>query len=287
VKKKLKPRSVAGVFYFYPRKMDTELLSYTDQIGRTVALPARPQRIISLCPSLTETLLHFGLGERIVGRTHFCIHPADTVASILAVGGTKNLKEDRVLALQPDLVICEKEENTREMVEWLESRFPTYVTDVRDIPSAIEMIRCLGTITDCQAEGEALAAEVEAAFAGLPSYAGAPSVLYFIWRKPWMVAGQDTYIDALLQRLGLRNLAASFAGRYPALELEQLAGLSPDFVWLSSEPFPFKEQHIAELRGIFPGAEIRLVDGEMFSWYGCRMLAVPGYVKPMARQNER
>jgi iron complex transport system substrate-binding protein len=269
---------VAGVFYFYACKMDSTFLSYTDQIGRTVALPAQPQRIISLCPSLTETLLHFGLGERIVGRTHFCIHPAETVAAIPAVGGTKNLKEDRVLALQPDLVICEKEENTREMVAWLESRFPTYVTDVRDIPGALDMVRRLGTITGCPAEGEALATQVEAAFAGLPSFAGAPSVLYFIWRKPWMVAGQDTYIDALLQRLGLRNLAASFEGRYPALELEQLAGLSPDYVWLSSEPFPFKKQHIAELRGIFPGAEIRLVDGEMFSWYGSRMLAVPGYV---------
>lgn len=258
--------------------MNPSLLPYTDQLGRLVEIPAQPQRIISLCPSLTETLLHFGLGARIVGRTHFCIHPAEAVAGITAVGGTKNLKEERVIALQPDLVICEKEENTREMVDWLSSRYPTYVTDVRDIPSALDMMRRLGAVTDCAEQGTALAGQVEAAFAGLPRFAGAPRVLYFIWRKPWMVAGQDTYIDALLTQLGLVNLARDFAGRYPSLEEVQLRGLTPDLVWLSSEPFPFKEAHIAELQGMFPGAEIRLVDGEMFSWYGCRMLAVPGYV---------
>lgn len=275
---------MAGVFYFYACKMDSSFLTLTDQIGRDVSLPAQPQRIISLCPSLTETLLSFGLAGRIVGRTHFCIHPAEAVADIPAVGGTKNLKEDRVIALQPDLVICEKEENTRDMVEWLAARFPTYVTDVRDIPSALDMIRRLGRITACQPQGEALASEIETAFAGLPRFPGAPRVLYFIWRKPWMVAGQDTYIDALLRHLGLENLATAFPGRYPSLDTGQLTGLSPDYVWLSSEPYPFKERHIAELQALFPAAKVMLVDGEMFSWYGCRMLEVPEYVGALASE---
>jgi iron complex transport system substrate-binding protein len=261
--------------------MESLPVESTDQIGRLVQLPAQPQRIISLCPSLTETLLHFGLGTRIVGRTHFCIHPAEVVAGITAVGGTKNLKEDRVIALQPDLVICEKEENTREMVDWLAERYPTYVTDVRDIPSALDMIRRLGQITGCQAQGDTLAAKVDATFAQLPSFTGPADVLYFIWRKPWMVAGQDTYIDALLDHIGLRNLARDFAGRYPSLDTAQLARLSPDYVWLSSEPYPFKEAHIAELQGLFPTAKIMLVDGEMFSWYGVRMREFPGYASAL------
>ena len=259
--------------------METAFLpTYTDQLGRTLALPRRPMRIVSLCPSITETLYALGAGDRVVGRTRFCIHPRAAVGGAVRVGGTKEIRYDRLAALTPDLIIAEKEENTPEMVARLAQDYPVYVADVRDVPSALAMIRDLGQLLGAEVPAHRLADRIEQGFAALT--AGPPRrVAYLIWRAPWMGVGGDTYIHDLLRRLGWTNVLLSLPGRYPVFSLEELVAAAPELVLLSSEPFPFDASHRAELAAHLPGAEVRLVDGEMFSWYGSRMEAALPYLR--------
>lgn len=252
--------------------------TYTDDLGRQVRIPLEPQRIISLCPSQTATLFHFGLGSRIAGRTRFCIHPKPEIEQAVRIGGTKQVNYERIKEIQPDLIIAEKEENTLEMVEELSKEYPVYVTDVRGLPSALKMMRDLGQITGKPESGQLLADTVESRLKTVAPLTSAPSCAYLIWRKPWMAAGSDTFINAMLQQCGLRNIALDWEGRYPEFDLERLADTAPEIVLLSSEPFPFAEKHIQEIASVLPQAKVRLVDGEMFSWYGSHLLHVPDYL---------
>lgn len=252
----------------------------TDHLNRTVQAPEHPQRIVSLCPSITETLFELGLGERIAGLTRYCLHPAQQVAKKTDVGGTKRLRHDDIAALQPDLIIAEKEENTREDVNKLQAHYPVYVTEVTDYASALQMILDLGDVCGCQSAARTMAIDIDARFTQLPRLAHPPRTAYMIWRKPWMCVGAGTYIDATLQRCGFDNLFRNHpsGSRYPQLEVAELQQASPELVLLSSEPFPFKQKHIVEMQSILPDADIRLVDGEMFSWYGARMLSAAAYL---------
>lgn len=241
-------------------------------------VPARPRRIISLCPSLTETLFALGLADAVVGRTRYCIHPAQAVADVAVVGGTKQIDMDAVAALQPDLIIAEKEENRRQDVEALAASWPVYVLDIRDLAQARAAISTLGELCDAVQPAGNLLRHIEQAWQHLPVLPSPPRVLYLIWRKPWMAAGADTYIDAVLAALGMDNLARQLPGRYPDLGAEQLGALQADLCLLSSEPFPFDKRHIDELRALMPSTRFELVDGEMFSWYGSRMLTAAPYL---------
>ncbi|HXG28672.1 MAG TPA: helical backbone metal receptor [Nevskiales bacterium] len=243
----------------------------SDDLGRAVRLPARPRRIVSLCPSQTETLLALGLSGRVVGRTRYCIHPAAEVSRITEVGGTKQLRLDALRALQPDLIIAEKEENRREDVEALEREFPVYVTDVRSVDGALRMIRHLGQLCDCTQAAEVLAQQIAGRFSRLQPLRPRRRVAYLIWRKPWMAAGADTYIHDVLTRCGFENVFAAKTGRYPETTLEDIERLAPEVLLLSSEPYPFQDRHRQEFAKRLPGAKVLLVDGEAFSWYGARM----------------
>jgi ABC-type Fe3+-hydroxamate transport system substrate-binding protein len=254
---------------------------WTDHIGRTLSPPKVPQRIVSLCPSITETLFALGLGERVAGRTRFCIHPKEEVSRATRIGGTKEIRFDRLAELQPDLIIAEKEENTREMVEQLESRYPVFVMDVVDIPSAIRMIRDLGDLTGKELEAKKLEEEINSGFSQLQAVSHKVRCLYFIWRAPYMVAGTGTYIDAVLERAGYENLGRRFPGRYPVLEEGMLKQLNPDLILLSSEPYPFRSPHRAEFSCLSRGSDVRIVDGELFSWYGERMKHTPSYLREL------
>lgn len=246
-------------------------------LGREVGLPSRPQRIVSLCPSITETLFALGLDARIVGVTRYCIHPSMQVTDKAKVGGTKQLQLAAIAKLKPDLIIAEKEENRREDVEALAKDWPVYVVEVRDLSAAQTMIERLGEVCDCQATAAQLANDIDGAWQALPRLKEAQRAAYLIWRKPWMAAGSQTYIDAVMQRLGLENV---FAGqdRYPEFDLDALVARSPALILLSSEPFPFAEKHVRELEMRLPHAHIQLVDGEAFSWYGARMLPSASYL---------
>lgn len=254
------------------------LQRFSDHLNREVVIPLPPRRVISLCPSQTETLVAFQLGDRLVGRTKFCIHPQPALESVAKVGGTKQVNFELIHQLNPDLIICEKEENTPEMVEQLAKDFPVFVTDVVDVPSALRMIYDLGRITDSEAEAESIVRDITTGFETLPTLAPPKRTAYLIWRKPWMVAGHSNYIHALLTQLGLQNVFADRSSRYPEVTGQELAEANPEVVLLSSEPFPFKEKHIEELKEFLPRAEIRLVDGEMFSWYGVRMREAVQYL---------
>lgn len=255
--------------------MSTLLL--TDQMQRTISVPSLPQRIISLVPSQTELLHDLGLGDRLVGITKFCIHPEEWFRSKPRVGGTKKVDLEKVRALRPDLIIGNKEENERADIEALEKEFPVWMSDIRDLDGALDMIRRVGTLTGTTTAAERIAADIAAGFAALVPSAEGYSVAYLIWRNPWMVAGPGTFIDDMLRRCGYTNAFAHRTERYPEVGPAELAAADPDLIFLSSEPYPFSEKHIAELNLICPGAPVRLVDGELYSWYGSRLLRSPAY----------
>ena len=243
---------------------------FTDDLGRKITLNGTPQRMISLCPCVTETLADIGAGERLVGRTRFCIHPKSALQHTKAVGGTKDVKYERVHALKPDLVIAVKEENTLEIVETLAESYPVFVLDIKTVAEGIRMIGDLGKLTDCETKANRLQSQVSAQWNEAKIAISEASVLYVIWQNPYMSVGKDTYIHDLITALGGQNVAFSLNGRYPEFTPESFAE-SPQKVWLSSEPFPFQEKHLAAFQAMFPRAEIRIVDGEAFSWYGTHL----------------
>lgn len=254
-------------------------LTITDQIGRRVAVPFPPQRIVSLVPSQTELLFDLGLGDKIVGVTKFCIHPSEARTNATIIGGTKNFNFDKIAALKPDLIIGNKEENYRVGIEQLAINYPVWLSDINNLPEALDMIRRVGFIAGAKDPAAKLAAEIDASFTSLTATAAdGPTVTaaYFIWRKPYMVAGNGTFIDAMLHWAGFANVFASQA-RYPEITADQLASAAPQRILLSSEPYPFGAKHLAEFQAICPGAKIEIVDGELFSWYGSRLRKSAAY----------
>ncbi len=236
-----------------------------------------PQRIISVVPSQTELLFDLGLNEEVIGLTRFCIYPADKVNQKTLVGGTKTLNINAIHSLNPDFILANKEENTREQIETLRQRYTVHVTDVNTLADALAMIRDVGRLVGKGSEAENLANRIENDLLPLPQAPGL-TVAYLIWRKPYMVAGADTFIHAMLEQAGFRNAFASQT-RYPVVSADELKGAQPDLIFLSSEPYPFSRKHIGELQVICPSARIRLVDGEVFSWYGSRLLQASDYFR--------
>jgi len=255
-------------------KTDSPDLPYIDQTGREVKIPFPPRRIVSLVPSITELLFDLGLENEVVGVTKFCIHPANNKPRI---GGTKRLHLAAIKALQPDLIIANKEENEREQVENLMQDHPVWVTDVHNLETALEMITQLSLITDRAEKGNQFVLEIKNAFAELALIEKKPvktKVAYYIWKDPWMVAGGDTFISSMLEQCGWENVFKDKT-RYPEISPAALMHTDCQLVLLSSEPFPFKETHSS----FFKNINVRLVDGEMFSWYGSRILRAAAYFR--------
>ncbi|GAB3940257.1 helical backbone metal receptor [Spirosoma harenae] len=236
-----------------------------------------PQRIISLVPSQTELLFDLGLDETLVGITKFCIHPVDKVTNKTIVGGTKTLNITKIESLQPDLIIANKEENSREQIEALQRQYSVHITDVATLPEAVSMIQEVGALVGKAQEAEAIAQQIANSLYPIP-FVPAQRVAYFIWRNPYMVVANDTFIHAMLEIAGFKNVFES-KNRYPEITANELKSAQPDLIFLSSEPYPFSEKHIAELQEICPSARVMLVDGEMFSWYGSRLLRSSDYFK--------
>jgi len=240
-----------------------------------------PVRIISLVPSQTELLVDLGLEDHIVGVTKFCVHPLDLRKKKTIVGGTKEVNYEKIWSLNPDIILCNKEENTPEMVRELEKLCTVYVSDVISIEDAIEVILHFGIIFNICEISVSLIKNFQTLLSGFKNlYKEHRKVLYFIWRKPWMVSGKDTFIHSTLELNNWENLANDPSSRYPEIKIEDLTGLKPDLVLLSSEPFPFKEKHITEVRKHYTGP-IELVDGEYFSWYGSRLIPALEYFREL------
>lgn len=249
-----------------------------DQMGRQVHSPSLPQRIISLVPSQTELLFDLGLEDRIVGITKFCIHPKEKTKQKTIIGGTKNFRFDVIDQLQPDLIIGNKEENYREGIEALQQKYPVWMSDIYTLKDALEMIEQVGELTGSQTRAQELIGTINNGFDSLQPANPAIRTAYFIWRKPYMVVGSNNIINHMLQRCGFKNVFSEIA-RYPELTPEQLQQANPGLILLSSEPYPFKEKHVAELQELCPDAMVRIVDGEMFSWYGSRLIQAPAYMQ--------
>ena len=253
---------------------------HTDMMGREVLLEGIPKRIVSLVPSQTELLYDLGLDEEVVGITKFCVHPESWFRTKTRVGGTKQVHIEKVAALRPDLIIANKEENVKEQIEALEAIAPVWCSDIHTLADALVMIKEVGTLVNKKEKANEIAGQIQTDFASLLPWVLARNVAYGIWRNPWMWAGGDTFISDIIRRMGWQN-ALTAISRYPELSLDTLKEHQPEIVLLSSEPYPFKEQHIAEIQTVLPDTKVLLVDGEMFSWYGSRLLQVPAYLKSL------
>lgn len=254
---------------------------FYDQLQRSVQLPAwPPRRIVSLVPSQTELLHYLGLEQEVVGITKFCVHPAAWYQHKARVGGTKTLDFQKIAALQPDLLLGNKEENEQAQIEVLAGRYPVWLSDISTLDDALDMILRIGSLTDRAAAARDLVGGIREAFSALDVQQPARRAAYLIWRKPYMVAAADTFIHDMLTRMGCRNVFAE-RSRYPQISLEELAEARPEVILLSSEPYPFAEKHFAPLQEACPLARIQLVDGESFSWYGSRLLQAPAYFQKL------
>src|SRR5688572_4919513 len=222
---------------------------YTDQTGRKVILAKTPKRIISLVPSQTELLFDLGLDEEVVGITKFCKHPPEWYYTKTRVGGTKKLQINIIHELQPDLVIANKEENVKEQVEDLAVHVPVWVSDVNNLESAYEMIAHVGSLTSRMEQGASITEQIKMNFSEIPVHNRKPRAAYIIWNDPYMTAGGDTFIHSMMEAAGFENVFADSA-RYPVITMDQLESKNPELMLLSSEPFPFKQKHIDEIRPV-------------------------------------
>jgi ABC-type Fe3+-hydroxamate transport system substrate-binding protein len=255
---------------------------YIDQLNRQVEIGATPARIVSLVPSQTELLFDLGLDAEVIGITKFCVHPEQWFRHKTRVGGTKQVNIDKVRELKPDLIIANKEENTKEQVEALEGIAPVWISDVNTVESALNMIRSISSITARKTEGAALIEKISQSFLQLEP---APPLraAYLIWKDPCMTIGGDTFIHDIMRHAGLHNIFGDQL-RYPLISLEDIRSRRAEVLVLPSEPYPFKEKDRHELQAALPGIKVLLADGEMFSWYGSRMQLAAPYLRKFMRQ---
>jgi len=256
-------------------------MQFKDQLNRTVHLPETPKRIVSLVPSQTELLVDLGLKEILVGITKFCVHPNNLRKEIAVVGGTKKVHFDKIRDLAPDFIICNKEENTKVMVLELEKIAPVWISDMCTVDDSLKMILDLGEIFEKSGKASEIVSKIKTAQKDFEKFIlekQSKKVVYLIWKNPYMAASKNTFIDSLLKLNKFENILSETTSRYPEISLEEMK--SADLVLLSSEPFPFKEKHLLEIKNALQ-KEARLVDGEYFSWYGSRLIEAFNYFKTL------
>jgi len=256
-------------------------LQVADELGFRVELERRPERIVSLVPSWTETLFAFGLRQRIVGVTRFCVEPPAS-AALTKVGGTKNPSIETIAELTPDLVIANAEENRREDIERLRTLgIAVFTTYPRKIGSAVESIMKLGTVLDCEQQANIMARGIVSEVSAIETGLGAWAKLRFrafcpIWKNPWMSFNADTFAHDVLRMLGFNNIFASAGDRYPRTTIDEAIGLRPDFVLLPDEPYEFRAKDAEELKHLLPpplSRRVVLINGRDLHWYGVHMLS--------------
>ena len=256
----------------------------TDQMGHTFEFSKALKRIVSVVPSQTELLYDLGLEERIVGITKFCVHPYHFKSTKKIVGGTKKVDYDKIRALNPDIIICNQEENTLEMVIELQKICPVWVTNIITLEDNLKMIADFGILFNRRTEAQKWQDKINFAYTDFQTFIKDMPVkkaAYFIWKNPWMVAGSENFINEMLKLNHFKNIYED-KGRYPEIELKKLRiEGDPDVVFLSSEPFPFKEEDAFEIGRFTHHAKTVFVDGELFSWYGSRILKAFPYFKKL------
>jgi len=258
--------------------------TFKDQLHRTIHLESTPKRIVSLVPSQTELLFDLDLQDYIVGITKFCVHPSHLKATKSSVGGTKQVDFKKIKALRPDIILCNKEENASNMIPKLEGIAPVHISDIFTFDDSLDLITAYGELFCCETKALKIKDEIIFNLKDFQKYIANKPVLkvaYFIWRNPWMVAANNTFINHLLEFNKFENIYAHLE-RYPEIELNEL-GLQTglDYVFLSSEPFPFKDKHVIEIKMHLKASKTVFVDGEYFSWYGSRLIKAFQYFKDL------
>jgi ABC-type Fe3+-hydroxamate transport system substrate-binding protein len=256
---------------------------FIDQTGRVVSLTTSPRSIISIVPSQTELLYDLGLNDEVIGITKFCVHPEEWYSSKIKVGGTKQLKIELIRQLEPDLILANKEENVKEQIEILEKSFPVWVSNVHDLNDALTMIYQIGLITEKENRSNQIINQVKENFSALSKPITRLSAAYLIWKDPYMTVGGDTFIHAVMESAGFENVF-KHKTRYPEITYQELIQSGCDILLLASEPFPFQQKHMNEIRSAGFSKKMVLVDGEMFSWYGSRLVKAPSYFIQLQKQ---
>jgi ABC-type Fe3+-hydroxamate transport system substrate-binding protein len=261
---------------------------FIDQLNREIEIKSVPKRIISLVPSQTEYLYALGLEKEIVGITKFCIYPTLFFKSTTKIGGTKNFAMDKIAKLAPDLIIANKEENYQEGIEELQKYYPVWISDITTLEDSYFMMAEIGKITNKTQESSQIIGNIRLEFSKLQAKVtqqnSKKKVLYLIWQNPLMAAGRATFIDEMLQIAGFENVVTE--NRYPEILPATIQTMAIDYIFLSSEPYPFQEKHKIALQKLFPHTKIILVDGELFSWYGSRLQYSAGYFQNLLQKIE-
>ena len=227
---------------------------YTDQLNNKIKLNTTPKRIISIVPSQSEFLWQIGIRNQLIGITKFCIHPKEMFNKIERIGGTKKLNINKIRSLKPDLIIANKEENNQQEIEFLQKEFNVWISDIYNFNDAFYMMKKLSVILNKESETQKLITTIKASLKPIKNIFKNITVAYFIWNKPYMVAANNTYINFVLNYLGLKNTAHNLQ-RYPEVNEVILKKINPNICFLSSEPYPFKQKHIIELQQILPASK--------------------------------
>lgn len=254
-------------------------MQITDQTGQLLNLSSPVNKLISTVPSQTELLFDLGLDKEVIGITKFCIHPTEWFKTKTRIGGTKTLNIDLIRELRPDVIFANKEENTEAEIKTLCKEFPVYISDIKNLDEALKMIDDIGKITGKESNATKIMTEIKKGFE-LLTPAREIKTAYLIWNNPYMSVGSDTFISDMINRCGFKNILASKL-RYPEVTMDELNESGCELLLLSSEPFPFKEKHIEEIKVAGFKGRIALVDGEMFSWYGSRLMKAPAYFQQL------
>lgn len=253
-----------------------------DQLRRSITINKPLNRIVSLVPSQTELLVDLGLKAQLVGLTKFCVHPQNLRKVKTVVGGTKQVHFDKIEALRPDIILCNKEENTKEMVERLEKIAPVWVSDIQTMEDCWEMILAFGELFDKDQHATEISQNLQTEWNSFKEFIKEKPIIkvgYLIWKNPWMAAGSSTFINTLLDINHFENIFSHREERYPEVTTKELK--AAELILLSSEPYPFKRKHLTELQQQLGNKQVMLVDGEYFSWYGSRLKKAFSYFRTL------
>ena len=255
---------------------------FHDQMGRGVDISGSPQKIVSLVPPITELLFDLGLGDRLVGRTKFCIHPKGKVDKVPSIGGVMGLNYHRIEESKPDLILASREENGKQEINEIAKLLPVWVSDIRNLADALEMIQTIGTICGVEEKAKEMAEKIETEFEKLSEIPEEViNAVYLIWKNPLYTVGGNNFTNDMLKRAGIRNVFEDKKEAYPIVTGKEIRNRKPDYIFLPSEPYPFKTNDVKEFHDKFPKVEIKQVDGEYFSWYGSHLLKAPSYFKQL------
>ncbi len=258
------------------------MVTINDATGRQLEFSRPPKRIISLVPSLTELLFHLKLDDEIFGVTNYCIHPSSKYSQKTKIGDPRDINMALIKAMEPDLILASKEENPREDIEFMMGEFKVFVSDIRTFEGAMCLIYEVGKIVDRKKDAKRLIKKLQVAYKPFPLLDKEIPIAYLIWNNPFMTINNNTFLHSMLEKVGFRNVFADEEERYPTVTHEQILKMKPRYIFLSTEPYPFTESIMQELQPIFEGAQLKIVDGEMFAWYGYRMLRAAGYFQELA-----